>query len=346
MPIRRGIPADVAALGTLARRAKAHWPYPSAQMQAWHAALMPSVESLAASLTWVMEVEGEIAGFVQLHVVDGAWVLEHLWVDPAHMRRGIGRALLAHALGVAAELGAMMLSIDADPHAESFYVACGAQRVGAVPAPIDGMPDRVRPQFVIATIHAACGADRPACRAGGIATAVGVPAESMRRIETQRLCLEPLTAAHAVGMFAVLSDPAIYEYENAPPVSLAWLYARYEKLSTRTSPDGTEQWLNWVIRLRDGALAGYVQATISPDGHAGIGYEFASRHWGRGLAGEAVAAMLAELAGRYRVDRFTAVLKRDNLRSLRLLQRLGFAPAGAEGDDGAAIEADEVLMAC
>jgi len=34
----------------------------------------------------------------------------------------------------------------------------------------------------------------------------------MRVIETGNLTLEPQTAAHAEEMFAVLSDPSIYEY--------------------------------------------------------------------------------------------------------------------------------------
>jgi ribosomal-protein-alanine N-acetyltransferase len=38
----------------------------------------------------------------------------------------------------------------------------------------------------------------------------------MRVIQTGNLTLEPQTTAHAEEMFAVLSDPAIYEYENEP----------------------------------------------------------------------------------------------------------------------------------
>ena len=33
----------------------------------------------------------------------------------------------------------------------------------------------------------------------------------MRRIETQRLSLEPQAVEHAAEMFAVLADPSIYE---------------------------------------------------------------------------------------------------------------------------------------
>jgi hypothetical protein len=40
------------------------------------------------------------------------------------------------------------------------------------------------------------------------------------------LVLEPQVAAHAAEMFRVLGDPAIYEFENAPPESEAWLARR------------------------------------------------------------------------------------------------------------------------
>src|SRR5437879_10120533 len=55
----------------------------------------------------------------------------------------------------------------------------------------------------------------------------------MHVIETGSLKLEPQTAAHAEQMFAVLSDPAIYEHENEPPPSLEWLRARFAQLESR-----------------------------------------------------------------------------------------------------------------
>ena len=84
-------------------------------------------------------------------LLDGSpWELEHLWVHPDWLRRGIGRALLARAMEAAAEKGEAALLIDADPHAEAFYLAAGAQRVGAVAAPIAGQPDRVLPRLLLA----------------------------------------------------------------------------------------------------------------------------------------------------------------------------------------------------
>jgi [ribosomal protein S5]-alanine N-acetyltransferase len=139
------------------------------------------------------------------------------------------------------------------------------------------------------------------------------------------MTLEPQTAAHAEEMFEVLSDPKIYRYENQPPPSLEWLRARFTKLESRRSPDGREQWLNWVIRLETGEAAGYVQASVHEDGHAAIAYVLGSRFWDRGIGRVAVSSSIRILVEEYEVKRLTAVLKRANQRSRLLLERLGFS---------------------
>ena len=137
-------------------------------------------------------------------------------------------------------------------------------------------------------------------------------------IRTARLVLEPLTVAHAPAMFALLSDPSIYTYlDFGPPPSLEHLQRVYAQLETRRSPDGTEEWLNWIV-LCDGAPIGLVQATISAKG-CEIAYMFGSAHWGRGYATEAVAAMLAQLGE----QKFFANVDAKNERSIALLARLG-----------------------
>jgi len=167
----------------------------------------------------------------------------------------------------------------------------------------------------------------------------------MRTLETQRLILEPQTAEHAPEMFALLSDPNIYEFENAPPSSEQSLTKRYHTLESRRSPDGTEQWLNWVLRNRAGGrLIGYVQATVRTDSQAFIAYEISSVYWGQGFGQEAVRAMIEELGASYGVEAAIAVFKKRNFRSRHLLLRLGFGPAP---DKSAAfrVEVDEDLLA-
>jgi RimJ/RimL family protein N-acetyltransferase len=153
------------------------------------------------------------------------------------------------------------------------------------------------------------------------------------------LALEPQVAAHAAEMFPVLQDPRIYEYENEPPQSEDWLRDRFAKLETRRSGDGSEHWLNWVVRLASGEAIGYVQATVEAGGRSFVAYVLASRWWGQGLAIEAVRAMMDELRNAYGARHFVAVFKRRNERSRRLLERLGFEPAALPD-----IEADEDAM--
>ncbi len=150
----------------------------------------------------------------------------------------------------------------------------------------------------------------------------------MQALVTAQLLLEPLTVAHAYEMFDVLSDEAIYRHlDEAAPASVEHLRRVYDKREARRSPDGSEDWLNWVVRVPGGQLLGCVQATVFVPGSAWIAYVFSSRHWGRGHAHEATAGMLAHLAQAYGVRRYLATVEVDNERSIRLLERLGFARA-------------------
>jgi len=166
----------------------------------------------------------------------------------------------------------------------------------------------------------------------------------MRTLTAAQCVLEPLVAAHAREMFAVLSDPAIYEFENEPPPSEAWLAERYTGLERRTSADGRQAWLNWVVRLPSGELAGHVQATVFSSTSALIAYELASRHWRQGLGGCAVSLMLEELQSGYGVRLFVAVLKMANYRSLALLRRLGFQEGSEPQRTEFGAGVDELVM--
>ena len=154
----------------------------------------------------------------------------------------------------------------------------------------------------------------------------------MQTIVTPTLTLEPLLASHAEAMFEVLSDQAIYRYlDYPPPVSVEYLFGVYSRLEARRSPDGSDAWLNWVIRPREQLLAGYVQATVAPDRSAYVAYVLASKYWGRGYAQCAMQAMLEHLVSTYNVDRCMATVEVENQRSIRLLERLGFCPMDIHG---------------
>jgi len=147
MRIRRAVESEAPALSVLALNAKQYWGYAREDIERWQPLLAISADDVASKPTFVAEVEYEVVGFYLLVLMAQTWELEHLWVSPQFARRGIGRALLAHAANTAWLAGASSIVIDADPNAEPFYVACGATRWGIVAAPITSNPARVRPQL-------------------------------------------------------------------------------------------------------------------------------------------------------------------------------------------------------
>lgn len=166
----------------------------------------------------------------------------------------------------------------------------------------------------------------------------------MKTVAAARCMLESLVEAHASEMFRILSDPAIDEFENEPPRSERELAARYQRLETRSSVDGQEQWLNWVVRLPTRAFARYLQATVLPSRTGFVAYELNSEHWRQGIGSSAVGAMLSELCRTYGVETFLAVLKAKNFRSEALLRSLGFDRASEAQQLQHRDEPDELVM--
>jgi len=150
-------------------------------------------------------------------------------------------------------------------------------------------------------------------------------------LQTERLRLEPLVEGHAVEMFDALSDPQIYSFiPGTPPLSTAALRQRYRVLQRGTSADGSQLWLNWVIRIvSSDRCVGYVQATVHAGRTADFAYVLASAFWGCGIATEACVAAIDFLATELAVRSLYATVSAENHRSVQLLARLGFAEVDA-----------------
>ncbi len=67
---------------------------------------------------------------------------------------------------------------------------------------------------------------------------------------TERLDLEPLVAGHAAELAPLLDDVALHQFTGGTPLSEAALALRYAHLAQRRSPDGSQLWGNWVMRVR------------------------------------------------------------------------------------------------
>lgn len=149
MRVRSASRSDLKEINEITLAAKASWGYSETQLVTWRDSLLTTVESIYTRPTLVAEADGRLVGVVQVDPTPTPWELVSCWVEPSHMRRGVGSALLAAMKAEVARLGQQVLHIDSDPNAERFYLSRGAVRVGEVPAPIEGAPSRVRPQLRI-----------------------------------------------------------------------------------------------------------------------------------------------------------------------------------------------------
>lgn len=157
--------------------------------------------------------------------------------------------------------------------------------------------------------------------------------------------LEPRTMAHAEELFPVLAEPALYEFiDEAPPESVAALRQKLARSESRRSPDGSEHWLNWVVRDESRNIAGYVQATVAANLETNLAYAIGSAFWGRGIASEAVAQMLQLVSAEHAVKQFFVVADRRNEKSIRLAKRLGLAEASPETALRKGVAATDILL--
>jgi GNAT superfamily N-acetyltransferase len=139
MEIIRATPAMAARLTELAFAAKRSWGYPARWITLWNDLLTITPEIIQTNEVYAAVLaDAAIAGFYALLPDRPMPRLEHLWVLPALMGRGIGRALFAHALERASALGATQIQIESDPQAEGFYLRMGARRLGETVTDLDG----------------------------------------------------------------------------------------------------------------------------------------------------------------------------------------------------------------
>jgi RimJ/RimL family protein N-acetyltransferase len=153
-------------------------------------------------------------------------------------------------------------------------------------------------------------------------------------VPAARIRLMPMAVTDAREMVEVLSGDALYAFTGGSPPGLEELRERYGRQATGHSPDGSEEWRNWIIRREPGGTAvGYVQATIVDGGtRAEIAWVVGVDWQGRGYATEAAQALVALLDSRG-VMVVQAHIHPDHAASATVARRAGLLPTG-HVDDG------------
>ena len=166
--LRAPHPHECDVLTELALRSKSHWPYSEAFLAACREEMTVHPQQFSdPRRTFVVAARRDDdtpIGFLQLripgssrddddslfaHADVGAasadMELSALFVDPPAIGHGVGKLLWRRAVTLARRAGAEQLLIDSDPHAEAFYAAMGAVRVGDVPS--GSVPGRTLPRM-------------------------------------------------------------------------------------------------------------------------------------------------------------------------------------------------------
>jgi len=148
-------------------------------------------------------------------------------------------------------------------------------------------------------------------------------------ISTERLILREATAEDAEDMLRYLSDKRVMQHTGMDPFGstddvleeIAWYRSIVE--------EGTG--IRWGITLKDtGKMIGSCGFLNREARHfrAEIGYELSHDYWGRGMAGEALRAVVQYGFSQLRLERIEALIEPENGPSIRLVERNGFLREG------------------
>lgn len=129
---------DTAVLSHIAQTAKAYWGYPAHWLALWQEALTVTPADLQRWTVMMAVTEAGPVGFSALARQGETAVLMHLWVLPAAMGQGVGRALWQRGVETAVSWPTRALLVEADPHARGFYQQMGATLIGHNYYPLDG----------------------------------------------------------------------------------------------------------------------------------------------------------------------------------------------------------------
>lgn len=139
------------------------------------------------------------------------------------------------------------------------------------------------------------------------------------------MLVRPLVGDDAEALFEVLADDRLYRFTgDRPPASEGALRSRFALLEHRRSPDRTQLWLNWTLhRHSDGAVVGYVQASVRADGEADVAWVVGVPFQGNGYASEAATRLVEWLVDELCILTVSAAIHPDHIASIRVAERAG-----------------------
>lgn len=143
-------------------------------------------------------------------------------------------------------------------------------------------------------------------------------------IETDRLLIRILEMKDKNDFFKYRSMPEIYQYQAWRPKDIDEVEAFINK-NISVCPNTRNTWLQLAVCLREGQLIGDIGIHFTEDDYQlEIGYTVSPEYQGNGYAVEAVKAVINYAFTKLKEHRITASVDPDNLKSIKLLDKIGF----------------------
>lgn len=148
-------------------------------------------------------------------------------------------------------------------------------------------------------------------------------------LTTERLVLRQLRLGDAERMFAMRSDPEVMRHVNRPmATSIDDATALIERINTNIAANEA---LHWAITLKGvDSFIGLIGLwrMVKEHHYAELGYTIMREQWGRGVASEAIAAVVECGFGTLGFHRIEAITRPANNASMRALEKNGFVREG------------------
>jgi len=148
----------------------------------------------------------------------------------------------------------------------------------------------------------------------------------MKRLETERLLLEPVTPANAMVLWRIMQSAHLREYQDVPRHTRDE-FARRVAARPKSFDSRAIGRFEWLVVTRDGGQGiGWLSLRVGDGGRgtAEIGYSIVATHRGSGYAAEASRAVVDYAFEESDLRQIDACCVPANAASRRLLARIGF----------------------
>ncbi len=154
-------------------------------------------------------------------------------------------------------------------------------------------------------------------------------------LETERLVLRQLTPTDAPAVFTIFGDAAVTRYYDLATFTGVEQAQQWIASTTERFQQGTS--IRWaIVHKADGRVVGTCGYPLlhARNRRGMIGYDLARTAWRQGIASEAVRAVIRYGFGPLSLHRIEALVMRENIASVRVLEKLGFVEEGVLRDYG------------